>query len=292
MFKTKDKSTQRVHEFYNFIQERYNIYRRRENGDPKPWTKDPILQQYRFCNVHRENDKVTRWITKNWRAPHRTDKDLWFSMVVARFLNWPPTLEHIGYPVPFDRATVLHNLSVRQVRREQVFTGAYIVKSNAGSKIKFVVNKLFQPCWDNRERLRPQRGMQLADYYEVLRSQYGFGSFMAAQIIADLKYVEPLQRAGDWNTWAASGPGSRRGLQYVLEGGTVERNVSWSEEEWLRALQALHIRIEGLRLRTMHRMCAIPPIHAQDLQNCLCEFSKYVRVQQGVGRPRSTYPGV
>ena len=33
-------------------------------------------------------------------------------------------------------------------------------------------------------------------------------------------------------------------------------------------------------------------LHAQDVQNCFCEYDKYVRVLNNEGRPRSTYPGV
>ena len=36
----------------------------------------------------------------------------------------------------------------------------------------------------------------------------------------------------------------------------------------------------------------LPPIHAQALQNCLCEFDKYERVRLGEGRPRNNYPGI
>ena len=36
----------------------------------------------------------------------------------------------------------------------------------------------------------------------------------------------------------------------------------------------------------------MPMIHAQDLQNCLCEFDKYERVRLNEGRPRSNYPGL
>jgi alpha-glutamyl/putrescinyl thymine pyrophosphorylase clade 1 len=37
-----------------FITEREQIRRRREAGEPKPWTTDPILRDFSFCNVQRE----------------------------------------------------------------------------------------------------------------------------------------------------------------------------------------------------------------------------------------------
>jgi hypothetical protein len=40
----------------------------------------------------------------------------------------------------------------------------------------------------------------------------GLGPFYIGQIIADLKYVEPLKSAKDWWTYCVPGPGSQRGL--------------------------------------------------------------------------------
>jgi hypothetical protein len=41
------------------------------------------------------------------------------------------------------------------------------------------------------------------------------GSFQSGQVLANLKYGQ-LKSAADWWTFAASGPGSRRGLNRVL----------------------------------------------------------------------------
>ena len=52
--------------FY-FAYERYNIYVKKEIEKLKPpWTKDIILQQLRFCNLHREHDNVSRTIRNSF----------------------------------------------------------------------------------------------------------------------------------------------------------------------------------------------------------------------------------
>src|SRR5271167_851059 len=91
----------RVAELFDFIRERHAIWWRKEHGESKPWTEDPILQQYRFTNIYRELDTVTIWIREHWREPHATDPHLWFAMTVARLVNWPESLAEIGYPVPW-----------------------------------------------------------------------------------------------------------------------------------------------------------------------------------------------
>ena len=103
------------------------------------------------------------------------------------------------------------------------------------------------------------------------------GSFMAAQVVADLKYTALLDKAPDWHTWAASGPGSRRGLNLAC-GRPV--GASWREADWLSALQQLR---EALLPRFVD--AGWPAPHAQDVQNICCEFSKYTR-----GSSRNRYP--
>ena len=281
------RTTMRTADLFSFVVERHNIYKRRLQGFSKPWTADPILQQYRFCNVYRELDIVTVWIAENWRMPHCGDPDLWFAMVVARLVNWPDSLAEIGYPVPWRPERFVEALEGRKRRGAKVFTGAYMVRAEPrfnGSKAEYLAGHVLTPMWQERERLRRIATGTLADAHRMLMNCRDMGSFMAAQVIADLKYVEPLRNASDWWSWAASGPGSRRGLNRMLSRAV---DASWSEDNWLRSLQALHAEISPLLLASrMRRM------HAQDLQNCLCEFDKYERVRLGEGKPRSRYPGL
>jgi hypothetical protein len=74
-----------------FAIEREAIRLRKEAGQSLPWTDDPILASGHFCNVHRENDRGTRWITEHWRDPHCDDPDLWFAMV-QRVASMSPLL--------------------------------------------------------------------------------------------------------------------------------------------------------------------------------------------------------
>jgi hypothetical protein len=114
--------TDNVKRFVIFILARYLTSIARRDGKPQPWSRDPILQKYKFCNVFREDDRVTRWIAANWREPHEGDRDLWFALVVARrCINLPVTLADIPYPVPWDPEHFLRVLERRRKGRKQVF---------------------------------------------------------------------------------------------------------------------------------------------------------------------------
>lgn len=256
-----------------WIQEREKIRQLKEAGAPWPWTKDKILQIYRFCNVHREDDAVTKWIAGNWRTPNIKDPDLWFAMVVARFLNLPLSLEILGYPVPWKPRKFL----ALQKQDCNLFNAAYMIRSEVGSKIEYLEAKVLTPMWRLREDLRPHTGQTLQEFYNKLSERYGMGSFLSAQVVADLKYVEPLKSATDWHTFAGSGPGSRRGMNRVMG---FDTDSPWKETDW-------HLYL--MKLQQLVNAKLPEPLHAQDLQNCLCEFDKYERVRLGEGRPKQKY---
>ena len=40
-----------IKRFFAYINERHRIWVKRKNNLPHPWTEDPILNEYSFCNV-------------------------------------------------------------------------------------------------------------------------------------------------------------------------------------------------------------------------------------------------
>lgn len=275
----------RVEDLVSFIIERHRIYELRQEGRPRPWTNDPILRDYRFCNMYRELDTVTRWIADEWRNRHAGDPDLWFAMAVARWVNWPDTLNEIGYPVPWDPDLFVEMIYQRRDRGLKVWTGAYMIgtQGNAKDKPLFIAENVLQPLWDRREELRPKPGTTLEGFARPIINIKNQGTFMVGQIVADAKYADPnLLQAEDWWTWAVSGPGSRRGLNRVVG---RDLTAGWNDKDFLETLTKLRDEVND----------ALPPwmeeLHAQDLQNCLCEFDKYERTRLGQGRPRARYAG-
>lgn len=267
----------------DFIVERHRIYERRRTKERRPWTRDPILAQYRFCNVYRELDRVTMWITTHWRNPHRTYPHLWFAMVVARLVNHPPTLERLSLPGRWNAQQFLRVVRDMKAKGEKTFGSAYIISTNgiARDKALYLVERVFDPLWEDRERLFPRPRQTLREFHEQLMAYNGMGNFITAQVIADIKYVQPLAKASDWWTFAASGPGSRRGLNRVIG---IDKDERWNEQEWHATLMDV-----AKRVAPIIKDAGLPPLHAQDLQNCLCEFDKYERARLGEGRPKQNF---
>ena len=203
-------------------------------------------------------------------------------MAVARFTNWPDTMAELGYPVPWKREYFIAMLQDRAARGEKVFNEAYNI-TNGGQSVPKAqhVASVLDKLWAARNTLRPRPDERLAEWHGRLVQRDGLGSFMAAQIVADMKYVEPLRRANDWMTFAASGPGSKRGLNRVL-GRPVQ--TRWDEHDWRVRLRELQMDITPELQRI-----DLGDLHAQDLQNCLCELDKYLRAQLGEGHPKRRF---
>lgn len=272
-----------IHILAYWVRERNLITKLKDAGKTPPYTDDPILRSYRFCSVHREDDRVTRWIARHWRS--KSDGYTWHAMIVARFLNWTPTLEYCGYPEPWGTDRFATKLLQLEREKQRIFTSAYIVSTNggAGSKVSHVLG-MFDRAWEELGPvLNPPRrripGFACMDMYSLLRTVNGIGKFMAAQVVADLKYTGLLDKAPDWMDFVAPGPGSMRGLNRML-GRPIDS--SWNDQDFREALIELRKRAGKL-----HK--PILGLHLQDLQNCLCESDKYMRKLYDEGKPRAYY---
>lgn len=285
--------------FIYWIKERESIRVKKEAGLPKPWSDNPIFQTYRFCNVEREKDTVSIWIKENWIEPYRDHPNLWFAMIVARLFNWPPTLDIIGFPTMIaniddwkQRARMLLK-SHRDVGGEKIFTGAYLVSTNGVKmdKIDYILDRVLTPIWERGRApytisfMGEGRGWEedqesLEEYWTFLRQFDGLGSFMAGQVVADLKFTPLLENASDWMTWAPLGPGSIRGLNRY-HGRPIDKALR--QDQGLCEIREQQKLIED-------ELGWLLPAH--NIQNCNCEFYKYTKIKYNGGRTRSLYPGL
>lgn len=279
-----------------WMRERHNIYLRRQEGVSWPWTTDPILQQYRFCNVFRELDTVTEWIRVNWRA--RVDHpNLWFAMAVARQINWPETLEEIGFPDEpntwldpwFARAKQI--MWARGREGKKVYTGAYMLRgdiwrdhSKLNDKPTYTIDTVLRSVWDARtgffERLERNPPATLQDVHSWFTKFPGWGGFLAYEVVTDLRHTRYLSGATDIMTWANAGPGAVRGLNRI-HGRPLTKALK--QEQANTEMQELLTRAWAYLPK------GFPPLEMRDIEHSLCEMDKYLRVQEGSGKPRARY---
>lgn len=264
-----------------WIQERERIRQLKESRAPKPWSADPVFQTTYFCNVRREDDRVTRWLRANWLVD---DRNYEFAMVMARLINRPDTLERIGYP---DRGLVYTEIQVRMGTEwckdhgEPFWGNAYVVTTHGQriDKLSYLIGLL-----RGAHNALPLAGVAgtCAAYHSAFKTLEGFSDFMAAQVVADLKNTafHPLAEADDWWSFVAPGPGSKRGVSWFFHGVPDKTTRSFRDD-----ISEIRNSLEDMGNEMIHKICN------QDLQNCLCEFDKYMRVRNGTRRSKRKYNG-
>lgn len=275
-----------VKELVYWITVRDDMRDKKDRGGLYPWSNDPNMQEPRYCNVRREDDRVTRWVAKNWRDANVGDPNLTLAMVLARMVNWPDTLQEIGYPHVWNPERTKAVIRTRQRMGVKTWSSAYIISTCGRSMAKedYVVDHVCDTAWGSQGDWE-QSWSTLENAHRKLMTVDGLGSFLAAQVVADLKNTpgHPLQKAPDWHGWCAPGPGSQRGLSWYFHG---HPDTTYHPRAFKTAIDECYADILPMLPSNLQ------DIHMQDFQNCLCEFSKYMRYSRGDRRVRNKYvPG-
>lgn len=271
-----------------WIRERESVRQAKEAGRPKPWTADPLLRNYRWCNVRRLDDRVSRALFDRWYDPAGNRQTMLAAAVLARLVNWPDSLLEVSAGKPFrlehlEDATEV--LRARASRPAKVFTGAYLIpppprEDGAHDKIEHVVGFAELIGNDSYRTIAPT---MRATWQQITRWD-GIGSFLGGQIVADLAHLSVGSSWPDRDVWAPVGPGSARGINRLL-GRPKDKAVAQAEFETLLPRLAAVVRPE------IAGIWADRQLQAMDLQNCLCEFDKYRRLTLGEGKVRARYNG-
>lgn len=301
--------------FFAYARERYRILLRRR-GDtaggwtealPKSgkWTNDHILQQYRFCNVFREDDTTTKWIRERVTDSAYGDRVLG-ALVIARWFNRIATLERLLPPAsaetPYWRSNLLYNYDLvaawKLAMRERLtdvhplVTGAYMIKTPA--KMTKLEGLLW--CLDHilRDALHLACEMANDDGYTLERAtkrlaEYPYlGPFMAYEVVTDLRHTKLLNTAPDIMTWANSGPGAVRGAGRVCARDPGHFSASQFDQDMIQKTMK-RLLVESTKGHNWPMEW--PSWEMRDVEHTLCEFDKYMRARLGQGRPKQKYDG-
>jgi len=265
--------------------------RKEEYKLPAPWTDDPILQEFKFCQVFREDDRTTRWFRNHIREPLGNSADVILATIIFRWFNFIPTgrtLLENDLLVNWDGDKAIELIKAQP----QWITGSYIIKTpNGMDKVTGVVDCI-NNIWEEKTWLikklefdKSEGESSLEKAWLMLREYPYMGPFMAYEVITDLRHTYILDEADDIMTWANAGPGAMRGLNR-LTGRPLDycrRSHDWNTE--MQDLYAIVIR----KLPPHIAMRNDRLYELRDIEGGLCEFDKYSRILKGEGRTRSIY---
>lgn len=326
--------TDMFRELVKMVKDRYRIHKRKDVKKlPKPWTTNPIMQQYKFTNVRREHDRQTRYLLDN------ITNNLELSLedkIVNTFLfrawnNWS-TLLNFGFPYT---AQEIYQPELKEAIRpiyvqlcggdsgHKWFSSAY---NQGGTKqawkfadadkrkvsYKFGDDKKlghdqyydYEPdiplrpfhvgVWLGRQGIVQNllKSKNQLEAFEVIKSVRGFADFLAYQVFVDLTYIPEFPFSE--NEFTIAGPGCRKGLDLLFldrAGLTYEECLFWLRDSWETLCGDLQIPWDADMLFSdlpEYDRC----MNVMSLENCFCEFSKYMRAKTGQGRPKVRYQGV
>ncbi len=294
--------TNRLNLFWWFICERQNIwYRRFVQKLPPPWTKDPVMQNERFTNIYRELDPGTQYVISEILERDAFKPDKIFNTMLYRLIGRSETHAAIGFQrlATFNPNHLEYSLKdLINTQGKPIFTAAYMVSAytNMGSRNKIEnIVRLFALLYQDFHIFykRIEACTSAAEVYDVLRSAHGFGNFLSYQVLVDLLY--PLMVYGNspllpysHDDWSSAGPGAQRGISMLLK--DAKRSEYLDVMRWLRNNQILEfnrLELDFPNLKDSNGKCV--EISLANIQNCLCEFHKYVKISEGTGRGRRKF---
>lgn len=298
-----------VDRFFEYARERYQILLRRQAGGPGPWTEDPILRRFQFCNVFREDDKTTQWFAPI-RQAYRGDPSILEATIIFRWFNRIETGQVLR------DSNLLFNWNSDRARADlkdlnPLVTGAYMIKTPPKMNklegliwcIENVLGKRLvgrapiscrtRPipvsCRSKAHELMKYGNGTLQEMTEWLQQFPYLGSFMAYEVATDLRHTSVLHHALDINSWANPGPGSARGWGRVETG---DPGV-WNYQSRQHRAEIIGGMRELLDLSREDRYWPSewPKWEMREVEHTLCEFDKYERARLGQGRPKQLFRG-
>lgn len=268
--------------YWKFAVERQAIFFSRIVGQTPPWTKDKILQTYKFTNAYRASDRVSQYLIKNviYRGDQAID-EIFFRTLLFKFFNrietWELLIRELGNISFYDYSFEHYDNILTQAidSGTKIYSAAYIMPSGGptstyGRKHRMHLKLLEKMMIDGLpERLANSPSMGKA--FELLRSYMTIGDFLAYQYVTDLNYGTFLNFSE--MEFAVPGPGARDGIRKCFSdlGGFNETEIIKIVAE----RQHFEFERRGLSFQSLWGRS----LQFIDCQNLFCEVGKYARVK-------------
>ena len=274
---------QEIYELYwYFACERQNIFLKKLNNLPAPWTDDEILRTYKFCNSYRVNDRVSQYLLKNviYNNKKYTKETMLFRIILFKLFNkestWELLLENFNDVTleNFNQSKYSNVLKNALNNGVKIYNDAYISCANKafGYDKKHdnhlaLLNKMFVVDKVQNKILECKN---MKEAFNIIRSYPLIGNFMAYQLVTDINYSDIV----NWqeNEFTVAGPGSIRGIKkcFINKGNmTDEEIIKYMYENQDKEFKRLNLNFK----RIINR-----PLQLIDCQNIFCELDKYLRV--------------
>ncbi len=261
--------------------ERQEIFFKKLEGAAPPFTQDPILQVYKFCNVYRASDRVSQFLIRDVIYSGKfTPEDTIFRIFLFRLLNKIETWQELEWKlgtislINFNFNTYSKTLEEMK-QQNPIYGNAFILCASKafGYQKKHqnqlaLLEKVFKTDKISQQLLKSS---SLRELFLLLRTLPLIGDFMAYQIAIDFNYSQSFSFSE--NDFTIAGPGAKRGIRKCF----IDTNKKSDEYVILSMVenQQAEFKRLGIKFKTLFGR----PMQAIDCQGWFCETDKYCRVK-------------
>ncbi|MCC5666786.1 hypothetical protein LC653_23560 [Nostoc sp. CHAB 5784] len=269
--------------YWRFATMRQEVFFNKINNVPPPWTGDPIINTYKFCNAYRASDRVSQYLIKNViydENRSKNEEEVILRILLFKIFNKIETWEYLENKIGdyirlsnFDSNVYSDILQDAMNLGYVIYTSAYM---SCASK-EFGYDKKHQNhlalidkmVVQDRVVNRIVKAKKFGGVFQILQEYPLLGKFMAYQLATDINYSEIINF--DENSFTIAGPGAERGISKCFldtDGKTYTDIIHWMTENQEKEFQRLGLNFQSLWSR---------PLQAIDCQNLFCETDKYCR---------------
>lgn len=267
--------------YWRFAAERQEVFFRRLENEPPPWTEDEILSEFKFTNAYRASDRVSQYlIQKVIYQGDQSEEEVFFRILLFKLFNkietWELLERSFGVVTYKDFNFKAYDEVFQNAleSKQTIYSAAYIMPSGSttfGTTRKHRAHlKLLSQMMEDEVPLRIAESKSMFDAFILLRSYPMLGDFLAYQYVTDLNYSNLVNFTE--MEFVVPGPGAKGGISKCFEslGGLTE-------SELLRVVtdrQTVEFERLGIKFRSLWGR----GLQLIDCQNLFCEVDKYARV--------------
>ena len=261
-----------------FITKRMHVWKRKTQGQQPPYTTDPVLSNYRFCNIYRELDRQTIVIHQDLQK-YNANFPLWLlNVAFHRFVCKPETITKVGHLSydPHNNTEVYKNLCTLpkpKFGNAYVFPVSIIQHSPYKTREEFFCFYLPNVMQNVARTISSFNDLTINKALERVLPIFGYNfKFHWTEILIDTAYQYPqlLNLFSDFHVGPGALPTAKLLNSYKLPTEVVDQcvNVHFSKFPYLT--------FEGKPMS----------FSAENWEGIFCEFRKYSNLKQGGGRKR------
>lgn len=277
--------------FFEYMYDRQFLKLRKEKN-LIPWTKDPILSSYKFCNVRRIDDRGTQhiynYVIKNTSL---SPEDKLFNIILYRWFNVDGFFINILngpiHVIGFNFKKLEKQFDTAKARGFKLFNDAYMICGitysdyrESDKHIQFLIRaRDIARDTDFYKIINMKSAHEIFEALQFEEKGYLIGPFLAYQILIDWSYYKNIE---GMDSMDYCGPGTIYSLNELFKEDINYDNEPSNGLNYLNNTQEEQFKLLKKKTNKDWNKIDGKKVSITDIENCLCEFRKYWKLKNNI----------